>query len=112
MSLLSGLVAYYKLNETSGTIVDSANGHNSTGGTFTYGAAGKIGKAINIVNSTDYVTLGDASAFDIATNGTLTINAWVYLNASHAFESAIFGNATGPEFYMSNDYGGGSYRLK
>ena len=58
-------LAYYDLNETSGTIAadDSGNSYDGTvvGGTF---AAGKYGNGISLDGTNDYVDLGDRAAFD------------------------------------------------
>ena len=72
--LTDNLVAYYKLDETTGTsIVDSANAHNaSTVGSPTLNQTGKLNKAIAVSNN-NYIqtpTLGISS-------GRLTINYWI-----------------------------------
>jgi hypothetical protein len=77
-TLYNGLVAYYNLDETSGTIItDKINGIN---GVLKNGAApnkvGKVGKAVSFDGSNDYIDLGYPSALNIT--GDLTISVWVW----------------------------------
>jgi hypothetical protein len=82
-SLDDELVAYWKLDETSGTIYDSTdNDHDSTSVTADYGATGKIGNAMDFqVANTDYIRVADSDDLSF-TDGSgndepFTISAWV-----------------------------------
>jgi hypothetical protein len=110
-SLMTGLTAYYKCNEASGTIYDSSpNAYNSTASTVTYGQAGKIVPHTSIIASdyTKYVTLPQGNAFQSSHAGNYSIFCWIYLISSNTRLSNMFGHADGPEFYLSTVVGAGS----
>ena len=51
----SDLVAYWKMNETSGSIVDSVGGRTvAAAGTLTYSQTGQLNQSINFNGSTGY----------------------------------------------------------
>lgn len=78
-TLRDGLMAYYELDETSGTVViDSANGiYNGTRDSgVTQGVAGKIGNAYRFNGDGQGITLPYHNPPEI------TITMWVYLSAS------------------------------
>ena len=99
--LLSSLFAYYKLGESSGTIVDSVNGYNSTACDASYGYPGKIGTALSF-GTTNNVTLADQAAWTIDSSGDFSACAWVYLDRYITTASSmIWGYGTGgPMFYL------------
>lgn len=78
-SLETGLVSWYKLDETSGTTAfDSLGLNNGTNSGVTINQNGKIGRAYSFDGTNDYISYGKrilnpASAF--------TINFWVNLNS-------------------------------
>lgn len=75
MSLINGLVSYWKMDEASGSIIDA---HGSNHGTYTgelYSQEGKINTAIGF-DGDDYVDVGGASSLDLGTND-YSISAWV-----------------------------------
>lgn len=76
---LAGLVGWWKLDETGGTVaVDSSgNGHNGTlrGNPVWRPQAGRIGGAIELGGHGDFVKIDNESAFDFT--GQITIAAWV-----------------------------------
>lgn len=78
--LLTGLQSYWKLDEASGTIVDS---HGSNDGTLTgatYGATGVINNAIDFDGTGDYITIGDVLDFDF--DESFSIQAWYKPNSA------------------------------
>ena len=83
MSLLTNLVAYYKLDETSGTtVIDSANTHTGTSANCTVNQTGIINKA--------YSFNGSSSWIDVTTNpndfnflGDFSVAAWVNFSSTN-----------------------------
>jgi hypothetical protein len=77
MALSDNLVAYYKLDETSGTTAyDALGNYNGTNNGATVNQSGKIGKAYSFDGTNDYVQIGDADLFDI-NNNNFSINLWI-----------------------------------
>jgi hypothetical protein len=73
-SLLTGLQAYYKFNESSGNIIDySGNGKTGVPTNLTYGQTGKISTAGSFNGTSSVVTV---SNFPQGTSG-LTISFWL-----------------------------------
>lgn len=74
--LLTSLVAYWKLDEASGTRVDSIAGNNLTDHNSTLAAAGKIGNAASFVEaSSQYLSSADVAVLRGGA-GSWTIQAW------------------------------------
>lgn len=75
--LTNGLVSYWKLDETSGNILDAAGSNSGT----VYGAVpnqtGKIGKSYSFDGTNDYVNVPNSSSLNIQGN-TITLSAWLY----------------------------------
>lgn len=80
-SLLDGLQAYWKLDEASGTRVDSGpNGLDLTPTNAPGSAAGKVGSAATFVQaSAQYLSHADAPALRV--NGSWTWSLWVKLSS-------------------------------
>lgn len=74
--LLTGLVAYYKLNDSSGDAVDSVNSYNGSNTSVTYGTTGKISTCYTFNGSSSKTVVTDVSALDLTTTGA--ISCWVY----------------------------------
>lgn len=72
--LASPLVAYYKLDETSGTIVDSKNAFNSTSVVgVTYNVTGKLNTAVQVANvSGNGINCGNHATLNL-TSGTVSV---------------------------------------
>ena len=116
-----GLVAYWSMEDASGTIVDvTGNGYDSTSiiNTINYQGAGKVNYAIDMVSPTD-VTWGTnayaqfsptiLSNSNADTNIPITLNMWIKLDRFHspAGETYIWGigklnGFEGLELYMSS----------
>ncbi len=76
-----GLVAYYSLDETSGTVIDATgNGNNGTNNGATAGVLGKVGNAYGFNGSNNYISLVNAN---VITNNMLnaTVSVWVNTNS-------------------------------
>jgi len=88
-----GLPAYYKLDETSGDVVDATgNGNNGTNYGATRGVTGKINNAFDF-NGTDYVDFGDISWIDSTKD--LTISIWINLSEIKTSSEYILGKTGG-----------------
>lgn len=103
-SLLTGLRAYWNLNETTGTVVDNTEGTVTYDGTTnaTVGATGVFGYGETFNGSTQYVNCG-TTVGDVGTND-FSLSGWFYQTArSTIFNAAgIAGNwGTYPYFYSS-----------
>ncbi|MFZ0034456.1 MAG: sugar-binding protein [Sedimentisphaerales bacterium] len=76
---LAGLIGWWKFDETEGTVAadNSGNGNNGSlqGNPVWRPQGGKLGGAIELNGSGDYVKIGNEPAFDIT--GQITISAWV-----------------------------------
>lgn len=70
----SGLVGYWAMNEATGTVAmdSSGNGNSGTISGATWGT-GKRGQSLNFDGSDDYMSISDANALDLSTQGTLSI---------------------------------------
>lgn len=91
------LVAYYALEENSGTFIRDTSFNDNSGTTSgTTWVAGKVGNALSFAGS------GIAESADVDVTGTITISAWV--NPSTTQTSTMFGkaNAQGALKLVSN----------
>src|SRR5262249_12188825 len=73
----SGLVAYWKFDEGSGTTVSDASG-NGNSGTLVNGpvwTAGRVGNALFFDGIDDNITVPDSNSLDLS--GSFTLSAWV-----------------------------------
>jgi hypothetical protein len=97
MALIDNILAYYKLDETSGTtITDSTGSYNGATGSATInqtGAATNTNKSyyFNNLNSTTKATLPSSTAFDFGTNN-FSIAFWIKGNWSSANGTAFLGS--------------------
>jgi len=86
-----GPIAWWKLDETSGTTASDSSGNGNTG-TLVNGpvwTTGKLGNALSFDGANDYVNLGNPnSALRFTGNGT--ISAWVRLNSTGTLGGTIF----------------------
>lgn len=97
-TLNDGLLHYYKLDETSGNILDSVDGNTlTTSGSPTQNVTGKINKAIEFAHAND-------SLASIPTESKQqTMNAWIYYKSSLNSTNSFFSiNNTGTnDLFMS-----------
>ncbi len=71
----SGLVSYYKLDETSGTVIDELGINDGTNYGATPNVAGKINTAYDFNGST-HISIGN-NVFDALTLGSYSVSLWV-----------------------------------
>lgn len=84
MSLLTNLVAYWKLEEASGTRDDSHGSNDLADNNTVTQAAGKVGNAGQFVRAnTEYLSIADNAEVS-AGNIDWTLSAWVYLDSKPA----------------------------
>ena len=88
MSLLTGLVAYYKLDGNSN---DSVGTNNGTDTAITYSTAnGKIGQGAGFNGTSSLISLGNV----LSIFGAITISAWVYKTSTVVGSIVARGNGT------------------
>lgn len=87
--LLTSLVAYWKLEEASGTRVDQLGVSDLTATNAPGNAAGKIGNAIQLIAaSSQYVSRASNATLTMGSSD-FTIQAWVYLDTATGVHSAV-----------------------
>ncbi len=75
-SLNVGLVSYYKLNETSGVVLDSLVINNGTNNGATRGVDGIINNSFSFDGINDFVNISDSASLDFGT-GAFSISLWI-----------------------------------
>lgn len=111
MSLLTNIVAYYKLSDTSDATGNSNTLTNNNSVTFD---AGLIGNAADLGSSNTNKFLSIASDFGI-NGGNITISLWVKLNAEIASSTWGFAympaNSPGIAYGIVYEYNSGTRRI-
>lgn len=75
-SLNTGLASYYKMDESSGAVLDAFGSNDGTNNGATPSATGKIEDAYEFVNAeSDYIDLN--SNFGFSGTNTMTLSAWI-----------------------------------
>jgi len=97
----TGLVAYYMLDEGSGTTVKDSSGVGNNG---TFGGAAKWvtgykGGALQLNGSSDYVVI-DAVAKSMPANNNFTISAWIKTQGTSGYVVAANDSSGGHAFWM------------
>ena len=78
-SVNEGLVAYYKLDGTSGPVVDETGNNNGVNYEAARGVTGKVGSAFDFDGINDYVSIPYSSDFAYTIGqDDITVSAWVY----------------------------------
>jgi len=96
--LNSGLVSYYKLDETSGSVIDSAGSNDGTNNGATPNVAGKINTAYSFDGNNDYIDLSHITDFyDDLSEGTLSY--WFYSDTRHSGAMVWHYEEGGRRFY-------------
>src|SRR5665647_3059014 len=74
----TGMVSYWKLEETSGTVLDDAYANNNAATDVPLGsdAAGRVGNAV-ILSGSNTVDIASASGFNFPVNTGFTVEFWV-----------------------------------
>ena len=101
-----GPVAYWNMEEGSGTTANDTSGNGYTGTiTGSTWTSGKIGKALNFSDTNDKVQMASPV---ISGTGDFTLEAWINRSATGSVDSVIsnYGGspcASGIEFYIAGD---------
>jgi hypothetical protein len=85
-SLLNNLVAYWKLDETSGPRIDSAGSNNLTDNNSVGSAVGKVGNAA-LFDGSNYLTVTNPT---LNITGAISIAGWIYA-VNRTLRQHIFG---------------------
>lgn len=107
-----GLVGWWPLDETSGTIAAdiSGAGHHGTHQGDPAPTAGKVAGALSFNGSTDYVEVPDHPDLNFGTNDNFSIDAWVNVGATvsavtHIVGKGAFGPySTGYSFFFEGEH--------
>ena len=106
----NGLVGYWKLDDGAGTKAGDSSGNENTGTlTGSTWVNGKLGKALSMGGSTDYVDVGVGAGSLDQLGNTFTISAWIKTPTPTA-RMTIFStgySGTGPMFGTSANTPGG-----
>jgi hypothetical protein len=80
-SLLTGLIAYWKLNETSGNVASEVGTFpgTATGGTPTYDASGKLDRCLTFAGA-EYMSMGTTSS--LKPTSAFSVSAWFKTSGS------------------------------
>lgn len=113
-SLITGLRAYWKLNEASGTRASEVNSLTLTDNNTVGSAAGKIGNAAQFVAaSSEYLSHADDALFSFTASYTFSL--WVYLNSAPGAgtQFCLIGkdDGAGREYQIVRDADADSWRL-
>ena len=75
----SGLVGYWKLDESTGTVAYdfSGNGNNGTSTNGPTSVSGQVGQALSFNGTNNYVTIGNPSNLQFDTNTPFSVSFWV-----------------------------------
>ncbi|MCB9358759.1 hypothetical protein H6503_02415 [Candidatus Woesearchaeota archaeon] len=103
--LRDGLVGYWPLNETSGSIAEEFSGNNldMTINSATLNQEGKVGTSYSFDGSTSYLNITDTPLLDIPSN--ISIQAWVNV-------SSTIGSVAGIVEKNNDGTGGRAYDLR
>lgn len=71
----TGAIAYYKLDEASGSVIDSVNGYNGTNNGAVPNVTGKINTAYNFDGINDYISMGNV--FNFERTDAFSFSFWV-----------------------------------
>jgi hypothetical protein len=74
---IPGCVAYYKLDGTTGPVIDSVAGNNGTNVGAIRGVTGKIGDAFSFDGVNDYITVPNSTENENLAQGDFTVSAWI-----------------------------------
>ncbi len=91
-----GPVGYWKLDENTGTSAFDSSGNGYTG-SFTNNPIwkiGKIGNALNFTNTSNNgstVTISDQDNLDLASDGNISVAAWIYRTADSRTDNGSSG---------------------
>lgn len=74
---LTNLIAYWKMGESSGNMLDSVNAYDLAVTGATRSATGKNGDAVDFDGSGDRLEIASASTSDLSLTGAFSFSAWI-----------------------------------
>ena len=93
MALIDNLISYWKLDESSGSVLDAHGDNDGTNVGATPNVAGKINTAYDFDGSNDYISIPDNSGLDI-NNNDFSLNFWTNPD-TFSGTTAIMGKGSG-----------------
>jgi len=98
MAILDNIVAYWKLDESSGNAADSVSGYTATNTNVTYADA-KINNGAVYDTNNDYLSPGDAA--NLKFSGAHSLNAWINLGGANRalYDMVFFKGNDGVDFW-------------
>jgi hypothetical protein len=109
----AGLTGQWKFDEGSGSVANDSSGNSNTG--YVYAATwttGKVGSALSFGTATSYVQIASRASLNSTT--TMTVMAWVRLNATADYQPLIGKAVAANDNYIwamyARDYGDSSYK--
>lgn len=110
-SLESGLISYYKLDETTGAVIDSHGTNDGTNNGATRGVTGKVNNAFDFDGTNDNINI---PALGLGTNGARSISLWfkdegLATNMYDLYYQGIYDEA-GRSFTLSTNIDGSNSR--
>jgi hypothetical protein len=108
-TLEEDLISYYKLDETTGDVIDSHGTNNGINEGATRGATGIINNSYDFDGSNDYVNIGDY----IGGSEKISISVWVYPHSTSG-ENSIIGyyDYCGNDRSLDYGIGNGNARIR
>ena len=100
------LVSYYKLDETSGVVVDELGTNNGTNNGATRDIIGKIENAFNF-SSNDWVNMSYSSSLDF--DSSFSTSYWIKYNVNPTSTMYVIGNH---DYTNKNGWGATTYQQK
>lgn len=98
--LLTGLVAYWKVEEASGTRNDAHGSNHLTDNNTVGSAAGKLGNAAQFVAAnSEYLSIADNAGLSMGAGVRFTLAAWVYPDTTTAIQNIIAKRSSGAGSY-------------
>lgn len=108
--LLNQFIAYYSLEEASGTRVDSRGGNNLTDVNTVGQAVGKVANAAQfVIANSEYLDLADSPALSVG-DIDFEFSVWVYLDSKAAFQT-VFSKWDSPSLEYLLVYDNGADRF-
>jgi hypothetical protein len=103
--LSNGVVAYWKLDESSGSVIDASGVHNGTNVSGTPGQSGKIYTSYSFSASSG-IDMGNDAAFNFGSSSDFTLSAWFRTTSNQdQYIIAKFNTGITPGLVIGTDAG-------
>lgn len=94
-TILLGLIDYWKLDETTGNRLNSVSSRNMAPVNTVTSVAGKIGNAVSIASSPNYMTVVDANLTSLDWASGFSVWGWLYVPSPYSGRNTILSKADG-----------------